>query len=118
MYSASQLTATAPADAYACATDQFKKLGYRIRAHDDTDYRIVAERENEEIKEPTGLFRRGFDRLELTSAADASGKTAMGIKAQSYKESVTARGNTLDEIKVTDRAVADSKTILSTCGPS
>ena len=89
-----------------------------MRAHDDADYRTVIERDNEEIKEPTGLFRRGFDRLEITAAPDASGQTAMAIKAQSFKESVTARGNNLDEIEATEQARADSKTILEACAGS
>ena len=118
MYSATGLSTTAPQDSYACAEDQFKKLGYRIRARDDTDYRILAERENADIREPTGLFRRGFDRLELTAAPDASGQTAIAIRAQSFKESVTARGNNLDEIEATERARADTKTILEACAPA
>ena len=115
MYSAAGLSTTAPQDAYACATDQFKKLGYRIRARDEADYRILAERENAEIREPTGLFRRGFDRIEVTSAPDASGRTSITLKAQSFKESVTARGNNLDEIEATERARADTQAILEAC---
>ena len=118
MYSATGLSTTAPQDAYACANDQFKQLGYRIRAHDEADYRIMAERENADIKDPTGLFRRGFDRLELTAAPDASGKTSIAIKAQSFKESLTARGNNLDEIDASERARADTKAILEACAPA
>ncbi|MDH4349340.1 MAG: hypothetical protein OEW17_11075 [Gemmatimonadota bacterium] len=118
MFSASSLASAAPADAYACATDQFKKLGYKIRAHDEVDYRIAAELDNAEIKDPTGLFRRGFDRLEFTAAPDASGKTQVNIKAQSFKESVTARGNNLDEIEATSQARAASKTIMEACAPA
>jgi len=118
MYSATGLSTTAPQDAYACANDQFKQLGYRIRARDEADHRIMAERENTEIKDPTGLFRRGFDRIELSAAPDASGKTSIAIKAQSFKESLTARGNNLDEIEATERARADSKTILEACAPA
>jgi hypothetical protein len=118
MYSAGGLSTTAPQDAYACANDQFKKLGYRVRAHDDTDYRILAERENADIREPSGLFRRGFDRIELTAAPDASGQTSIAIKAQSFKESLTARGNNLDEIEATERARADTKAILEACAPA
>jgi hypothetical protein len=118
MYSASSLGSTPPQDAYACVADQVKKLGYRVRAHDDDSRRILAERDNPEIREANGLFRRGFDRLEITSSPDASGQTQVGIKAQSFKESVTARGNTLDEIEATAQAKADSKTILEACAAS
>jgi len=118
MFSTSSLVSTAPVDAYACATDQVKKLGYRVMAHDDDAYRIRAERENPDIKEANGLFRRGFDRLEITSSPDASGQTQIDIKAQSFKESVTTRGNTLDEMEATAKAKADSKTILEACAAS
>jgi hypothetical protein len=118
LYNTSNLSSTPPVDAYQCATEQVKKLGYRLMAHDDDAHRILAERVNPEIREANGLFRRGFDRLEITASPDASGQTQVGIKAQSFKEAVTARGNTLDEIEATAQARADSKAILEACAVS
>ena len=115
LFNTSSLSTTAPVDAYKCATDQVKKLGYRVMAHDDDAYRILAERENPDIREANGLFKRGFDRLEIISSPDASGQTQVTIRAQSFKEALTARGNTQDEIEATAKAKADSKTILETC---
>jgi hypothetical protein len=118
LYTASSLSSTPPQDAYVCVGDQLKKLGYRVRAHDDDTRRILAERDNPGLKDPTPLFRRGFDRLEITATPDATGKTELGIKAQAFKESVTARGNNLVETEATPEAKADSKTILEACAPS
>jgi len=115
MYSASTLSSTTPQDAYVCAGEQLKTLGYRVMAHDDETHRVVAERDNPEIRDPSGLFKRGFDRFEITTVPDASGKTALAIKAQSYKESLTARGNNQDEIQATAKAKADSKTVMAAC---
>jgi len=118
MFTASSLSTVPPKDAYTCAADEAKKIGYRLRAHDDVDFRVVAERDNPNIKEPTGTYIRGFDRLEFTMEPDASGKTSVAVKAQSFKESVTARGNNLDEIKATSQAKADANSIMAACAAS
>lgn len=110
------MTGRAPDDVYACTEAQFKALGYRRVAHDVTDRRLVGERFDPKLRAPTGLFRRGFHRMEVQIRPDATGNTSMEIKVQTFKEFQTQSGQTLEEEKVHTSAQLDAQKLAAACG--
>ncbi len=116
LYSASKaMTTRAPDDVYQCTEEQFKVLGYRRTAHDVTDRRLLGERFDPQLTAPTGLFRRGFHRMEVTIQPDASGSTAVAIKVQTFKEFETTAGQVLEEEKVHASAQLDARKLAQAC---
>lgn len=110
------MTSRAPDDVLQCAEEQFKVLGYRRMARDVTDRRLLGERFDPALRASSGLFRRGFHRMEVTIRPDASGNTAMEIKVQTFKEFQTQAGQTLEEEKVHASANLDARKLAETCG--
>jgi len=110
------MTTRAPDDVYQCTEEQIKTLGYRRMAHDVADRRLLGERFDPQLTAPTGLFRRGFHRMEVTIQPDASGNTAMEIKIQTFKEYETTAGQRLEEEKVHASAQMDARKLVESCG--
>jgi hypothetical protein len=105
----------APDDVYACAQAQLRTLGYRQTAHDDTDRRLVGEKVDPALKAPSGLFRRGFHRLEITIRPDASGNTTIDTKLQTFMEYASQQGLSTEEERVPERARADERQLIAAC---
>lgn len=109
------MTGRSPDEVFQCTEEQFKVLGYRRMARDVTDRRLLGERFDPQVRAPTGLFRRGFHRMEVTIRPDASGTTAMEIKVQTFKEYETQAGQTLEEEKVHASAQLDARRLSEAC---
>lgn len=108
-------TTTAPADAYTCVRQQLAALQYRERAHDDTDYRVVAERIDETVRRPDTQFRRLIDRVIVEIAPNAQGTTTAKVEAHTVAEYSTQRGQTFEEEKVRDRVKIDAQALEQNC---
>ena len=111
------VTPAAPEATYSCTQAKLKELGWRQTAHDETDYRVVAEKLDPSLRVANGLFKRGFHRIEVLMRPDASGNTSYVTTLQSYREYLSNQGTSLEEVKVPPQAVVDQRRLLEACAP-
>ena len=118
MSTARAATPKAPDEVYTCIQNQLGPLGYRRTTYDPMDRRLVGERVDPELRAASGLFRRGYHRLEVIIRPHSSGNTQVETKLQTFMEYSTQQGITTEEVKVPARARADEQKLLEVCATS
>src|SRR4051812_22506962 len=79
-----QANGTAPApDAFTCARDQLKALGYTQESYDVDEQRVTAHKYDEKTRRPDTQFRRMVDRIAI-DVSPGTGGAVTTIKADAY----------------------------------
>jgi hypothetical protein len=104
-----------PPDAYSCARQQLKSLGYRETSHDDDAHRVKAQKENTTLKVSSTMLRKVYDRLIVEIAADAKGSTSFEVEAHSIREYSNQQGITEEEVEASPEVQADASALLKQC---
>ena len=110
-------TSPAPApDAFECARNQLKGVGFAQTSYDVDEMRITAHKFDETQRRPDVQFRRLVDRLEIEVAPGAGNAvTNIKIDAETFAEYTTHRGPTEEQDKTSATARAAAQTILQNC---
>ena len=105
-------------DAYTCAQQQLKSLGYKQIVHDDDARRVVGQKNDSTYRESNVKFRRHYDQIELQAATGTTLGSALTIKASTFDEYQTERGLTTVEAHATSTVRTDAATLLDRCKES
>jgi len=108
-------SAAAPDDAYGCVQTQLKQLGYERVRHDIVERWIVARKLDPSVRISSGTFRRAFDVLDVRVRPDASGSTAIEVKAQTFHQYELQRGQTDEEQAASRKVKEDAATLAQAC---
>lgn len=102
-------------EAYACVLEQLKQLGYSRTQFDQGAHWFVAQKVT---KEPSssGLYQQTVNVLDTKVNVSKAGDILLDIKARTYDQYATARGNDQQERKAGDRVQADARTLGQACG--
>jgi hypothetical protein len=73
-----------PADAIACARARLDTLGYQLVSIDDVDHRLTVRKIDNSIQRADPQYRRNLDRIEVSAAPAADGKTSLQVVAHSF----------------------------------
>ena len=104
-----------PDIAYRCAQVQLDTLGYARVRHDDMERRIIGRKEDPKVHISSTTFRKAFNTLEVDIHPDASGQSAIEIKAQTFHQYSLQRGNTEEEVSASPEVKADAATLAQAC---
>ena len=110
-------TSPAPApDAFECARNQLKGVGFAQTSYDVDQMRLTARKFDEKQRRPDVQFRRMVDRLEIEVApGTGAAVTSIKIDAKTFAEYTTHRGPTEEQDKTSTTARAAAQTILQKC---
>ena len=110
-------TSPAPApDAFECARNQLKGVGFAQTSYDVDEMRITARKFDDTQRRPDVQFRRIVDRLEIEVAPGAGNAvTNIKIDAKTFAEYTTHRGPTEEQDKTSTTARTAAQTILQKC---
>jgi len=113
-------SSAAPApDAFACARDQLKGLGFSQSSYDVDELRVTARRIDETARRSDIQFRRNVDRLEIDVAPGSGGEMShITVVARTFAELTTHRGPTEEEEKPSEIVRRAAQTIVDKCGGS
>lgn len=101
-------------EAYACVQEQLKQLGYaRVQFNQGTHW-FVAQKVTQE-QSSSGLYQQTVSVLDTKVNLAKSGEVILDIKARSYDQYATARGNDKQEEKAGDRVQADARVLGRAC---
>jgi hypothetical protein len=108
----------APApDAFECARNQIKAVGFTQSSYDTDELRLTARRNDETARRPDVQFRRMVDKLEVDVSPGSGGEMSrITVVARTFAELTTHRGPTEEEEKPSETVRAAAKTILDKCG--
>jgi hypothetical protein len=116
LYTVSNTQSTATPDvALECVQAKTKELGYERVRYDATERWYVVRRLDYSVHISSGTFRRAFDLLDIRIHPDASGTTALEIKAQTFHQYELQRGQTDEEQSASTRVKADAATVAQAC---
>jgi hypothetical protein len=105
-------------DAYTCAQQQLKSLGYKQLVHDDDARRVVAQKNDSTYRESNVKFRRHYDQIELQASTGTTLGSDLTVKASTFDEYQTERGITTVEASATSKVKTDAATLLDRCKES
>ena len=104
-------------DAFACARDQVKAVGFTQSSYDTEELRVTARKNNETVRRPDVTFRRLVDRLEIHVAPGGGGELSrITVVAKTFAERTTHRGPTEEQERTSETARAAAQTIIEKCG--
>lgn len=104
-------------DAFACARDQIKAVGFTQSSYDTEELRVTARKHNETVRRPDVNFRRMVDRLEIEVAPGAGGEVSrITVVAKTFAELTTHRGPTEEQERTSETARSAAQTIIQKCG--
>lgn len=106
----------APADVIACARSKLDSLGYRAMAFDQTDYRYLAQKIDNQVSRADPQYRRNVERIEAQAAPAADGKTSLTVVGRTFAEYETHRGPTDQEERASAAVKSASQAVLDSCG--
>ena len=112
--SAAQSSAT-PDVAFECVQVKLKELGYERVRYDATERWYVSRKLDPSVRISSGTFRRAFNVLDVKVHPDASGATALEIKAQTIHQYELQRGQTDEEVEASVQVRADARTLAQAC---
>ena len=116
MYSSStQVSPLAPAEAYVCAQDQFKAMGYKTLSHDDTEFRLVAQKRDTVTKISSVQLRKILDQIEIQVKPQGEGHSELKVEARSLEEVQNAGGIQQNQREASAQVKADALTVLQQC---
>jgi hypothetical protein len=103
-------------DAFECARNQLKTVGFAQTSYDTDELRITARKFDEKQRRPDVQFRRLVDRLEIVVAPGSDGAvTNIKVDAKTFAELTTHRGPTEEQEQTSTTARAAAQTILQKC---
>jgi hypothetical protein len=108
----------APADVIACARSQLGGLKYQETSFDENENRVTARRTDDTIHRADPTYRRNIDRLEITAAPGADGKTSLSVVGHTFAEFETHRGPTEQEERASANVRQAAQSIIDACGHS
>lgn len=106
----------APADVIACARSKLDSLGYRAMAFDQTDYRYLAQKIDNQVSRADPQYRRNVERIEAQAAPAADGKTSLTVVGRTFAEYETHRGPTEQEERASAAVKSAAQAVLDSCG--
>ena len=108
----------APApDAFACAREQLKAVGFSQSSYDTDELRVTARRIDPDARRSDVQFRRNVDKLEIDVAPGSAGEMSrLTVVARTFAELTTHRGPTEEEEKASEAARQAAQTIVDKCG--
>lgn len=112
--SAAQSTAT-PDVAFECVQSKLKELGYERTRYDAVERWYVARKLDPSVRVSSGTFRRAFNVLDVKVHPDASGSTALEIKAQTIHQYELQRGQTDEEQEASVLVRSDAQALARSC---
>jgi hypothetical protein len=116
LYSLSTAQSTATPDvAFECVQNKLKELGYERTRYDAVERWYVARKLDPSISVSSGTFRRAFHVLEVKVHPDASGTTALEIKAQTIHQYELQRGQTDEEQEASVQVRSDAQALARSC---
>jgi hypothetical protein len=103
-------------DAFACAQQQTKAVGFTIESHDDQELRLTARKYDEKTRRPDVQFRRLVDRLAIdVDPGHGDTVTTISVVAHTFTELMTHRGPTEQEESPSENAKLAAQAILNRC---
>jgi hypothetical protein len=110
-------TSPVPApDAFTCARQQLKTIGFSQTSYDTDELRLTARKNDETVHRPDVNFRRLVDRLEIQVSPGSDGAmTNISVDAKTFAELTTHRGPTEEQEKTSETARAAGQTLLQKC---
>jgi hypothetical protein len=103
-------------DVFACVRDSLKTVGFRQTSYDTDEYRLIAQRYNEDVTRPDVMFRRLIDRVEFEIDPGTEGAmTQVTATAKTFAELSTQRGPTEEQEKTSDIARQAAQSLLDKC---
>ncbi len=104
-------------DAFACARDQVKAVGFTQNSYDTGELRVTAHKYNDAVRRPDVLFRRLVDRLEIQVVPGSGGEVSrITVVARTLADYATHRGPTEEEERPSETVRAAAQTIVDRCG--
>jgi hypothetical protein len=110
------VSTSAPDDAFTCVQDQLTKLGYKRRNYDSAERWYVGQKTDPTAHLSDVRFRQRVNRLDTKVRPDASGNSAIEIKAQSFDQFDDQQGLSEHEASASNQVKADAQTVFGACG--
>lgn len=114
-YTTGAKTLSTPDVAFTCVIAQLDSLGYGRLRHDEIDRWFVGRKEDPTVRESSTTFRKAFNILDVKVHPDASGESAIEIKAQSVRQYNLQRGLTEEEVAASPEVKADAGRLSQAC---
>jgi hypothetical protein len=111
----SSRTSAGPEDTYACVRKQLGELGYKQTSYDATEFRVAATKLDTKSRRADVQFRRIHNKLDVTVAAEADGKTSIEALPRTFAEYTTQRGPTEEQEKASEQVTSDAQQLLERC---
>ncbi len=107
-----------PAEAMECARAKLKELKYRQTSFDEIELRLTAQKIDTEVQRADPTYRRHIDRLEVTTAPEADGRSSLTVVGHTFAEFQTHRGPTEQEERASAGVKESAQAILDACAAS
>jgi len=102
-------------DAYTCAQQQLKSMGYKQIVHDDEARRVMGQKNDSTYRESNVKFRRHYDQIELQAATGTTLGSDLTVRASTFDEYSTERGITTVETHASSTVKTDAATLMDRC---
>ena len=114
--SVSAASAAPAPDAFACARNQIKAVGFTQSSYDTDELRLTARKNDDTTRRPDVQFRRMVDKLEIDVDPGSAGEVSrITVVARTFAELTTHRGPTEEEEKPSETARAAAQAIVDKC---
>jgi hypothetical protein len=107
-----------PAEAMECTRAKLKELRYQPTSFDETDLRLTAQKVDNTVSRADPQYRRHIDRVEVTTAAEADGRSSLKVVGHTFAEYQTHRGPTEQEERASAGVRESAQAILKACAAS
>ena len=107
-----------PTEAMECARAKLKDIQYRPTSFDDLHFRLTAQKVDNAVNRADPQYRRHVDRLEVTAAAEADGRSSLTVTGRTFAEYETHRGPTEREESASAGVRESAQAILDACAGS
>jgi hypothetical protein len=101
-----------------CARAKLKDLRYRPTSFDDIELRLTAQQIDNTVSRADPQYRRHLNRVEVTTAAGADGKTTLQVVGHTFAEYETHRGPTEQEEAASAAVREHAQAVLDACAAS
>jgi len=116
LFSVAKATSTSsPDDAFICVQDQLTKLGYKRKNYDSLERWYVGQKADPTARLSDVRFRQRVNRLDTRVRPDASGNSAIEIKALTLDQFDNQQGLTETEIPASNQVKLDAQALISAC---
>ena len=99
---------------YACVQNQLKTMGYSRTQYNEGSRWYVAQKIVKESN-PSGLYRQTLETIDTKVNTTSDGKATLDIKARTFDQYATARGDDQQERKASDRVQLDARALGQAC---